>query len=196
MKNVMKNLLLCVLALIVPVCLIWYMGCVANTIMAQQFSLCLIFSVIGCVVYQFDRLGHQRRPYREETFIVSLIVAALLTLLYTAVVTLYCWYGYGVVSQPYAFVPLVLSVAYCCFIGMILGLMVLHRYSRQITNEAKGLVSSVVGALFCLTFAAVLCVIENYTTIMLPEGIEMVIIIIGALSIVSLIWFIIKISRK
>ena len=39
-------------------------------------------------------------------------------------------------------------------------------------------------------------IIENYTTIMLPEGIEMVIIIIGALSIVRLIWFIIKISRK
>ena len=189
MKNFLKCVVLGVLAIAVPVCL---------TVFSLQIMPSQIISIIGGVVlclmacstvYWFMSSGNGPCYNDEDSFWMSLFINAGAGLVFNIGVALYGWFGMGsaTFSQfPYAFAPVLLSVAYACLLGAIVFGMRLKYSGHNMTGTEIALSWSLIGVILFFMLGMLEEVGVRYFGMNLPGWLKTTIISAGVFSIISM----------
>lgn len=191
MKNFFKCVILGFIAAIVPVCLtIWML-----TILPDQ-AVSIIGGVVLCLmacstVYWFMSSGNGPCYNDEDSFWMSLFINAGVGLVFNIGVALYGWFGMGsaTFSQfPYAFAPVLLSVAYACLLGAIVFGMRLKYSGHNMTGTEKGLSWSLIGVLAFFMLGMLEEVGSRYFGLDIPGWLKTTIISAGVFSIICMMF--------
>jgi hypothetical protein len=182
MKNFFKCVVLGLIAAVVPVCLTVF----TLTILPDQ-----AVSIIGGVVLALMAMGtvysfftNQRN---EDAFWLSLFVCASFALVYNVGVALWGWFGTeNFAALPFAFAPVLLTIAYACLLGVIAFGMRLHYVAWNMTGTEKGLSWSLIGVLGFFMLGMLEEVGARYFGLNLPGWLKTTIISAGVFSIVSM----------
>lgn len=182
MKEFFKCVVLGLIAAVVPVCLtIWTLTIVPGQMVSIAGGVVLALMAMGAV-YSF--FTNQRN---EDAFWLSLFVCAGFALVYNAGVALWGWFGTGnFAALPFAFAPVLLTIAYACLLGIIAFSLRLHYVAWNMTGTEKGLSWSLIGVLGFFMLGMLEEVASRYFGLNLPGWLTTIIISAGVFSIVSM----------
>ena len=191
MKNFMKCVVLGIVAMLIPAVL---------TVFSLQIMPSQIISIIGGVVlclmacstvYWFMSSGNGPCYNDEDSFWMSLFINAGAGLVFNIGVALYGWFGMGFTAFgqiPFAFAPVLLSVAYACFIGIIVFGMRLKYSGHNMTGTEVGLAWSLIGVLAFFMLGMLEEVGSRYFGLDIPGWLTTIIISAGVFSIICMMF--------
>ncbi len=189
MKNFFKCVVLGLIAAVVPVCLTIF---TLHIMPSQTVSISggIILCLMACsTVYWFMSSGNGPCYNDEDSFWMSLFVCAAAGLGFNVGVFLWSWFGMGFTAFnqiPFAFAPVLLSVAYACMIGVIVFGMRLHYSGHNMTGTEIALSWSLIGILLFFMLGMLEEVGVRYFGLNLPGWLKTTIISAGVFSIVSM----------
>ena len=210
MLNFLKKVFLGIVAIIVPVCLNYFMSAVVDNDIISAIGVLLSLGIICFAWYQFRCIGKYYDAKLVDAFWATLVLGAACTLAFTICVTLYGWFcmdansltpearelflacgprgdlSHAFRALPYAFAPVCLSIAYVCILGIIICSLRLKYNKWNMSGTERALIWAIIGVLGFLASGTIAEVNAKYIGIMVPEVVRIAIICIGVFSILSM----------
>ena len=191
MKEFFKCVVLGLIAAIVPVCLtIFTLHIMPSQVISISGGVMLCFMACS-TVYWFLSSGNGPCYNKEDSFWMSLFVCGGIGLGFNVGVFLWGWFGMGFTAFnqiPFAFAPVLLSVAYACFIGIIVFGMRLHYSYNNMTGTEVGLAWSLIGVLTFFMLGMLKEVGSRYFGLDIPGWLSTIIISAGVFSIICMMF--------